>query len=1347
MADKDVRRLLNEENPSAWSLAVRSPKFGPDDMDYLVDRMKAEPDKKLPGVLNLVLHNEFKPHHLESLMGIRRQLPLGSYEDDHSTKGVVPTYGENLRDLMYRQQKDYGDVVIRNVLADPKSWAPGEGHNITDALASHPAFGPEHVQPMLDAVAAHPHLDGVPYALTQGPTTGPTTTPEHVDAWTNWAMKHRDVPGASIWTEHLAQHPKLSDAAFQKLATSDHPRRDALQHRQMSDSQLKAFLSDPKFSDPTELGFGGVAQANAVHNQKTVSPENLDFASRSRHPTVRAEAGGHPSASPELLEKLARKDSHPAVLSRIVQNPKAPPHVIDSVVRYAFDEYADNANREPARDMLEQAAENPRLSAETINHMIAADPQAAPNSGHHADDFLRQRLRTKLATHPNLTPEQAHDLATDPLADTALRTLMQRPEPELVRAAFNNPALKGANKFRVRSDILNDQKWSSHLGESELRNWYAGDPTFENTDHNAISAAMRHPALPQDIVDSAMADDDRRPLIVANPRVDAARLHDLITKSGDKPSILEAIRHNPNINHDHLVAASRDTSDSILGAVAAHRRSSPELVHSIYEKTGKGAVDPKDNYPYSLAHIGITQSPNVSAATLDAALNDNNFERAAHETAMRHPNIGDDSLQRMGQLGHGLAKEIYGQRHPDSVFDASERVAVKTGVGKLRRIRDLILEKNPTGGEVKPKDLPPGDWSAGRVGNGNISAAKLQQHIDAAPANDFNVSHSEWRGAQRHSQEPSRVLQVNLTDEHVRKMKEAGVFPTFLSMQEATQSSGHPILPGHTIGWVRYTGGPGRIGGQEKGEPGGIHVDEIQSDFGQSFVKQATAQAAAQGDDPVAAAAEAEAKWPEAHHKIISNILFGGKHPNEVVGEAFMQHLRQKGLHNVPVHIHDAETKAPLSGMDPEKPLPGHMKFTYSELPKKMGAQPSTYGKLPTQSTPSLHGKPSWETKVRKFEDDLSQWLDDQGISTGDVQAQLGLGGLVDQYRHAISALGLRPPEAAALHRSLVKHDDIVVALRELMPALNLDLVGSINSLNRAEPEPTADRPPTSIIPETPSAIPVAEGLKRAFSRGHVKNVFLGGKHSAGSMIARDPEGGDRWLLKPGSGGQSPARGVNEEVASQARREAGFWHIACLLGMSNDLPRAEVVNMDGHDWAALSFLGEGWKNFDDVRRAQPGVAAEALERLRRHGHLHRWAVLDWITGNVDRHGANLMLGPGGSVKLIDHGSAFAGPSFDPAHDPDSFIPFYLRYTVPRWSKVPTEEKPDAMAAIRPQQDADLREWVMGIDADAVAHVCRRDGLNPDPVVARLKHLQLLASEDFAKVGKFYLIINKMWSVV
>jgi hypothetical protein len=239
---------------------------------------------------------------------------------------------------------------------------------------------------------------------------------------------------------------------------------------------------------------------------------------------------------------------------------------------------------------------------------------------------------------------------------------------------------------------------------------------------------------------------------------------------------------------------------------------------------------------------------------------------------------------------------------------------------------------------------------------------------------------------QQHTYEPSEVFQLNYTKDHAEKMKQAGVYGTFKNMLEASKNSNHPIQD-NTVGWVRYT----------KGDDGGIHIDEIQSDFGQSFVKQASnqiKQALQNGqitqEQAQAAQANAHQKWPEEHFTHIKSILFGDRHPNEILHEAFLQHMRNQGHTGSKIHMWQAKPKANLSGMSEQKQLPGHMQFTYDQHPKKMGYKPAQYGELDTQFNENLHGQPTWSDTLKKRErlhpDQIKQLADLlEDIETVDV--------------------------------------------------------------------------------------------------------------------------------------------------------------------------------------------------------------------------------------------------------------------------------------------------------------------------------------------------------------------------
>lgn len=183
---------------------------------------------------------------------------------------------------------------------------------------------------------------------------------------------------------------------------------------------------------------------------------------------------------------------------------------------------------------------------------------------------------------------------------------------------------------------------------------------------------------------------------------------------------------------------------------------------------------------------------------------------------------------------------------PSMVF--KERTSYRSGTEKARRLRDLVLAQ---GGEAHPNSLP--KWNAqlqiGRVPNGNISAAKLQSWIDQQPESAFHTSVTTWNEGQQHNRKPSNVVQFNMTDDHLRRMREAGVLETFEKLHDENYIDSHPANT-RTLGWCRYTATT-NVGGKSnevdftavpyRGTHAppleGIHIDEFQSDIGQSYAR------------------------------------------------------------------------------------------------------------------------------------------------------------------------------------------------------------------------------------------------------------------------------------------------------------------------------------------------------------------------------------------------------------------------------------------------------------------------------------------------------------------------------
>jgi hypothetical protein len=306
-------------------------------------------------------------------------------------------------------------------------------------------------------------------------------------------------------------------------------------------------------------------------------------------------------------------------------------------------------------------------------------------------------------------------------------------------------------------------------------------------------------------------------------------------------------------------------------------------------------------------------------------------------------------------------------------------------------------------------------------------------------------------------------------------------------------------------------------------------------------------------------------------------------------------------------------------------------------------------------------------------------------------------------------------------------------AREQLRAVLDLD------SLQKDEPEINMA---CKVESGNPDADETAQAVQRAFDAGKVQQVQLGGKHSAGSMVCKDPETRQAFLLKPGSGDQSPAAGAREEESSQAQREACWWHVMQVCGVEDSYPRSDLLRLDGKPVASLELLPTTYKNLGVKRQKEPNLLPGALEPYRQRGLIHKWAVMDFVFGNPDRHSQNVMISADNrDVRLIDHGSAFAGPSFDPAGDPDSYIPYYLRaWTVKKFTDMDPEEKVQKMPRVPSLVEQELRKWLDSIDENRIQLTLESYGINPQPSLERLEELRMLAAE-----GPVDLQINRLWA--
>lgn len=417
-----------------------------------------------------------------------------------------------------------------------------------------------------------------------------------------------------------------------------------------------------------------------------------------------------------------------------------------------------------------------------------------------------------------------------------------------------------------------------------------------------------------------------------------------------------------------------------------------------------------------------------------------------------------------------------------------------------------------------------------------------------------------------------------------------------------------------------------------------------------------------------------------------------------------------------------------------------------SDLAKLFKSEPNRFDVAKTEEwslTTSL-------APLTKAEEDAieEEMLVEGNLSWGDPLARyegiaISMAGLDGTFFNALDnarwLVGGDEPSLDTIGRALHRHEDDPVAA-----ALSCYHI-PITSQNR-EAVQSADLLKASpiqhfiVIPSNDDATESAIAIQRGIDAGELNSIKLNGKHSKGAMISRDPETHKIYLLKPGSGKNSPASGVNDIRATQSEREAAFWHVADYCGLGDCFPRADLVLVNGHQTAAMVLLPISYKTLGALKTTDKNCGIRYLNPYRQNGTLFKWAILDYILGNPDRHSQNIMVDPKSErVMLIDHGSAMAGVNFDPAFDDASFIPYYLRaWTGQKFTQLDPEERVHFMPKLPEPQDRALKAWLDDLDEDRIAQILYRYNIHPAACLMRLQMIK-------AHPGPLSEAICKMWA--
>lgn len=353
---------------------------------------------------------------------------------------------------------------------------------------------------------------------------------------------------------------------------------------------------------------------------------------------------------------------------------------------------------------------------------------------------------------------------------------------------------------------------------------------------------------------------------------------------------------------------------------------------------------------------------------------------------------------------------------------------------------------------------------------------------------------------------------------------------------------------------------------------------------------------------------------------------------------------------------------------------------------------------------------------------------------------------LTEAFRAARFLAGGREVPFDQMRRALWEEDGdlnaaVLRAFGFVPDEANLKALDAVRGLDLVQKAERATPAPKAVLAATVEAQDVADAITRAYRDQFVFPVQLAGKHSKGALVARDQGSKKTWLLKPGSGGAGPAAGAGQDPSDEPGREAAWYHVAREWGLFDHFPRAELLIIDGKRYAAVELLPWSYVTMERQKVTEPNIARKVLAPLMQEGVLHQWAIMEFVCGNPDSHGQNLMVDKEtDEVRLIDHGSAFAGPGFDPAHDKSSFVPAYLRAWAPlKFNNLGFQARLQYMPRVSKLVADRLRAWVARLDPVRFTAIVHRYGINPAPDLARLHRVKAAIQEMPADDA-----INRLW---
>ena len=592
----------------------------------------------------------------------------------------------------------------------------------------------------------------------------------------------------------------------------------------------------------------------------------------------------------------------------------------------------------------------PSDTAAVLNHFLDTHkdhPKAKIISTELSHSTIPETTSKKLAELPTL-PKPGWFHTDHPLSKLDLHTILDNLEPS-DRSIQRDVAKKLVDEHNASPRIFADyaHKYQNPLLAAEAMPFAPSDdvrnelvrsvPANSHLTESIVNAAKEGKIGPEELAGHFAHTH-------SSDQEQARKMADLMDRDGNHPghmqAIAEKISSSPEILDTHKANLPASIAKHLpaewYSKQLAEDPSNHQLAHhfkafhsnefkQMNENLNSVITNPsskKKDIAAAIKTIGSSGSPFAPSAASLSMLRSNPANQKAYEklllSTIRKSKTDDPTIN----LKHDLKHEL------------NTSVDVSIGTGKLRQARDLAEHSGGAAhvSAFRNAGLDPAGLKIEHLkdSKGHIAASKIQEVINNTPKMKFGVSRGEFQShRQTHDlKQPSKVFRLEISPETKNKLNESGLMPVYEKIQEISKNSRHPTTD-DTLGWVRYTN-----------TPSDVHIDEIQSDFGQTLSRHI--EEAIKKDPEVADQFAKQGVTLDSIHQM-NDVLFQGVHPSQVIHEGFLQSLRNSGNVGKNVHIWQSEPRAELSGLKTDPSLAWKKagdSSIYSDLSKYPNGQP-----------------------------------------------------------------------------------------------------------------------------------------------------------------------------------------------------------------------------------------------------------------------------------------------------------------------------------------------------------------------------------------------------------------------